>query len=320
MHSASSREMTPYVAVHSGREFLAQPSRWPAEPVPLAPGGCEGVFTEIILPDMHLTVTRNLQQLGIFGSCPKASYTFSFYHGMRTDGRINGENLPAGYSIFVRERQYDLSIPPLTFVSISIAKNVLDGLFASLYGMALAVPADDRIAVRDLPIAVASSAQLQRIADFCRNDPAHIGAPEVQQEIIEEAMEVVAPLVLAGPAVELDRATGCRHQLVKRAREIMISRIDQPLRIQGICDQLGVSRRALQYGFQDVLGLSPLNYLRQLRLTLARRKLRTASHKTEVGDVINRCGFGHAGRFSAAYRGAFGELPSETLKRSLPDA
>jgi len=35
-----------------------------------------------------------------------------------------------------------------------------------------------------------------------------------------------------------------------------------------------------------------------------------------VADVANRHGFWHMGQFAKDYRKTFGELPSETLKRS----
>jgi AraC-like DNA-binding protein len=56
-------------------------------------------------------------------------------------------------------------------------------------------------------------------------------------------------------------------------------------------------------------------YLQIRRLTLARRILRDGGGPGLVKQVALDCGFWHFGRFALAYRGQFGETPSETLAR-----
>jgi transcriptional regulator GlxA family with amidase domain len=57
-------------------------------------------------------------------------------------------------------------------------------------------------------------------------------------------------------------------------------------------------------------------YLRAVRLRRAHDRLLSADpHTATVAAVALRCGITHLGRFSAAYRAAFGELPSATLHR-----
>ncbi|WP_162256572.1 AraC family transcriptional regulator [Agromyces sp. Soil535] len=78
----------------------------------------------------------------------------------------------------------------------------------------------------------------------------------------------------------------------------------------------GVSVRALQSGFRDALDTSPLAFLRDRRLTHARRELEESSPRTgSVAEIAERWGFAHHGRFSVDYRRRFGEQPSQTLSR-----
>jgi AraC-like DNA-binding protein len=78
-----------------------------------------------------------------------------------------------------------------------------------------------------------------------------------------------------------------------------------------------VSVRALQSGFRDALDTSPLAFLRDRRLTHARRELAESSPRTgSVAEIAERWGFAHHGRFSVDYRRRFGEQPSQTLSRS----
>ena len=83
-----------------------------------------------------------------------------------------------------------------------------------------------------------------------------------------------------------------------------------------VCAKLEVSDRALRLCCNEHLGIGPHRYLHLRQLHLTRRALRYSSPGvTRVSDVARRYGFGGSGRFSAAYREQFGELPSETIRR-----
>jgi AraC family ethanolamine operon transcriptional activator len=110
-------------------------------------------------------------------------------------------------------------------------------------------------------------------------------------------------------------APGRRWAIVARAREAIVSRPDQPTSIADLCRIVGVSRRTLQYCFQDVLNVSPANFLRAVRLNGVRRMLRTAPSVTEAAAYW---GFWHFGHFSQDYAAMFGELPSQTHRRFQP--
>jgi len=108
-----------------------------------------------------------------------------------------------------------------------------------------------------------------------------------------------------------------RQQLVARARAYMEAHIDEVITVADLCVELGVSRRTLQYSFQDVLDLNPVKFLRAIRLNAVRRALKAAdqSRGATVADIAARWGFWHLSHFSAEYKAMFSELPSETLKR-----
>lgn len=104
-----------------------------------------------------------------------------------------------------------------------------------------------------------------------------------------------------------------RRLLVARARDRIESTPQEPITVAELCDAVHVSRRTLQACFQDVLGLSPLAYLRAMRLNGARRALAAGA---SVTDAALDWGFWHLGQFSADYRRMFGELPSKTVARA----
>lgn len=98
---------------------------------------------------------------------------------------------------------------------------------------------------------------------------------------------------------------------------------DDPMRVAGAADlaRIGcVSLRALEKGFIQAFGIPPMTYLRQVRLARARDELLHADPEAvTVSAVALRWGFGHLGRFSAAYQERYGEPPSRTLRRTSRD-
>jgi AraC-like DNA-binding protein len=88
-----------------------------------------------------------------------------------------------------------------------------------------------------------------------------------------------------------------------------------PLTTSTLARQCHVSVRTLQEGFQRHLGMSPMAYLRVVRLRRAHRDLRSAdpSHSSVV-SIAHRWGFTHLGRFAAAHKTMYGQTPLQTLR------
>jgi AraC-like DNA-binding protein len=80
---------------------------------------------------------------------------------------------------------------------------------------------------------------------------------------------------------------------------------------------LNVSRRTIEYVFQDLIGVSPQAYFTVRRLNLSKQALTEANpDETTVASIATRHGFYELGRFASLYRRYFGELPSITLRRT----
>jgi len=103
---------------------------------------------------------------------------------------------------------------------------------------------------------------------------------------------------------------------VRMAEEFMRARSDEPLSMAEVAREVGVGLRSLQLAFLEVRAMGPRDVLLQMRLERAHERLRVAGAADTVTSIALDCGFAHLGRFPAAYRIAFGELPTETLARS----
>ena len=105
--------------------------------------------------------------------------------------------------------------------------------------------------------------------------------------------------------------------IVDRALRVTGRHTEQPIRIASICRAAGISPRTLLRAFRAVHGVTPYRYLCSLRLIEAHRILSSPTGKpATVTEVATRFGFVELGRFAVAYRSAFGECPSDTLRRS----
>lgn len=103
-----------------------------------------------------------------------------------------------------------------------------------------------------------------------------------------------------------------RH--IRRAQAFVQAYAHEPLSAEQLAQEAGVSVRSLYAGFKEFLGVSPMRYLRDVRMERVRHELGSAD-SASVAGVALRWGFAHMGRFSQEYKKRYGETPSETLRR-----
>jgi AraC family ethanolamine operon transcriptional activator len=102
-----------------------------------------------------------------------------------------------------------------------------------------------------------------------------------------------------------------RRQVVAQARDYMLAHRGSNITVPELCEQVHVSRRTLQYCFEDVLGMSPNAYLRALRLNGVRRQLHDGR---AIGELAGEWGLCNFSQFSSDYRKLFGLSPSAAQK------
>ena len=96
----------------------------------------------------------------------------------------------------------------------------------------------------------------------------------------------------------------------------MCANADRDVRLEDIATEAGITPRGLQAAFRRELGVTPMTYLRHLRLEAVHRELRAArpGDRHTVGEVARRWGFTNVGRMAAEYRELYGTAPSTTLR------
>ena len=145
----------------------------------------------------------------------------------------------------------------------------------------------------------------------------HQAAPtRLQHDIVMMALLEILKVETPQPAKT--QSYHHRKKVVDCARQFLDSHLDEPVTVTQLCEITNVSRRTLQYSFESILGISPIQYLRMSRLNGVRRALVQVNHVSKntetVSGIASQWGFWHLSQFSKDYKQLFGEQPSQTLE------
>ncbi|NOR80433.1 MAG: helix-turn-helix domain-containing protein [Methyloprofundus sp.] len=147
----------------------------------------------------------------------------------------------------------------------------------------------------------------QQHADiFTRTKALH----SVEEDLLQQLLSVVRlPL-----AMSIKDSRQKRRQGFELALEFLREADLSSLSIPEICRKTGVSQRTLEYAFHEHLNLTPIRFIKKIRMHAIRRKLLVAhSNEVTIADTAYQHGIYDMSRFAAVYRNFFGELPSKTL-------
>ncbi len=105
---------------------------------------------------------------------------------------------------------------------------------------------------------------------------------------------------------------GHTHRIA-RAIERLRQGLDQPLRIEDVARELGMSVSGFHHHFKAVTAMSPLQFLKQLRLQEARRLM--LGEDLDAASAGYRVGYDDASHFSREYKSLFGLPPLRDVER-----
>jgi AraC-like DNA-binding protein len=130
------------------------------------------------------------------------------------------------------------------------------------------------------------------------------------------AAEIEAAAWLADIIVEHSGEAAVSEPTRRRVEQLerwVDAHLDETITLDRLCAVSGIGGRALQKSVMALRGQSPLEWVNARRLAAVRARLLKGPGGTAISDVALDCGINHLGRFSAAYRRAYGEPPSATL-------
>ncbi|HET7479190.1 MAG TPA: AraC family transcriptional regulator [Rubrobacteraceae bacterium] len=133
-------------------------------------------------------------------------------------------------------------------------------------------------------------------------------APLVKREIVYRLLRGEQGGRLRHTAV-----LGGHSHLIVRALERLREDFDQPLRIEDIAREFGMSVSGFHHHFKAVTAMSPLQFQKQLRLQEARRLM--LGEDLDAASAGYRVGYGDASHFTREYKRLFGAPPARDVER-----
>jgi AraC-like DNA-binding protein len=105
---------------------------------------------------------------------------------------------------------------------------------------------------------------------------------------------------------------GHAHRIV-RAIELLRTEFDQPLRVDDIAQELGMSVSSFHRHFKAVTAMTPLQFQKQMRLQEARRLM--LGEDLDAASAGYRVGYNDAAHFNREYKRLFGLPPLRDVER-----
>lgn len=197
-------------------------------------------------------------------------------------------------------------------------REALEQHAASMFGRSLYKPLEFHPTMSlDHPACAAWSSSAQHIFAEMQRSPQLFDLPLIRTQFEQTLMTTLLSWQPHSLRCELEQALPRllpRH--VKVAVDYMQAYPEQPITIETLAAVSAVSGRTLFAGFEKFLGLSPMRYLRDIRLERVRRDLLDPGQPHSVTEIATRWGFFQLGRLAAEYRRRYSETPRETLVRS----
>ncbi|WP_254504044.1 helix-turn-helix domain-containing protein [Duganella vulcania] len=303
---------------HDADELASKLTNWQQSYDQISSGLFHGALTELRLP--QLQVFRESLSQSVRQSCrvwPDAIWFGLPDHGATT--RINGRQTAADW-IMVQPGnvEFELVTPSAYSIYGIVASRELLVETARRHGCQIDW---ERVQSAEL-LQVDAQAQAKCLRILSQllpadgeGDSAADGAAQWQDTVLSTLLDMLDhSCVEPALAASLQR----RRHVVALAREYIMAHRSESITVPELCERVHVSRRTLQYCFEDVLGMSPMLYLRMVRLNGVRRQLQDGG---AIGDVAGSWGLSNFSQFSSDYRKLFGQCPSASLRsRSMAHA
>lgn len=226
-----------------------------------------------------------------------------------------GRSVRPGQSLsVVSGREFDLATRgrfDVAAVSVDLAD--LDAYSQRVEGEPLAWPPMSHAVFDDAAGDAALAELVLTVLATARDQPQRLDQAALQRSLRQALCDLLLARWPGRRPAAGDVTAATRQRVVRAARQYMAEHAEAAITVPELCEAIHVSRRTLQYAFQEVLGMSPVTYLRALRLNGVRRHLQRGGDEP-IADRAARWGFWHLSRFAADYRVLFGELPSDTLR------
>ncbi|WP_433741074.1 helix-turn-helix domain-containing protein [Pseudomonas putida] len=156
----------------------------------------------------------------------------------------------------------------------------------------------------------AMNAYFVNINSTAANQRSHCDSAHIESAFLISLLQALTP------KDRTELRTPTRRKVAAEAMNYIHANTKKALSMKALVAQLKTTTRSLHLGFVETFGISPMAYIRNLRLANVRRDLIRNTWPT-VTETAMHWNFHHLGRFSKTYQDAYGEIPSETSRRNV---
>ncbi|CAM3841067.1 AraC family transcriptional regulator [Roseateles saccharophilus] len=278
---------------------------WAQRYVQLSPGRMRSALVETTAPGLQVFRKWMSERVVQQGCLPAGRICFALLGQAGAgrpwmQGRELGENL-----VFVLRAGQDFMLQRprgMALLACSFAAEDFRGLLDARPWS----PAAAALLAR--PAVQAPGTELARLRSLLLARPSAASVFAALTEVFEAA---------ASPTCSIGSASAA--YVVAECHRLVAAGGDAPPDIAALARRLRISRRSLQNSFRQVADTTAVHYLRSLRLNAVRRRLLdTGAAELGVSEAAGDAGFEHLGHFGQRYRQLFGELPSQTFRKTAP--
>jgi AraC-like DNA-binding protein len=286
------------------------------------PGEFSARLTHAALPHVHLLrVTETLPRIAYFALPPDA-VCISFPTQADPRPVWAGEEQRFGDIVFHGrgQRLHQWTRSPIHWGLIAVDSGLLARYGKAHYEIDFVASSDGR-ALRPSQAAWTRLLKLHTSAGrVVETRPSTFVHAEAARALEHDLIHALADCLAEGEWLEGSPARREPARIMQRFEDELAAWPQPNVGVAEICAVLGVLEQTLRLCCRQFLGMAPARYLDLRRLARMRSALLDADQRAvSVAEVARRHGFASTGPIAAAYRTAFGETPSMTLKRAGPN-
>lgn len=277
----------------------------------LEPGQFNGELIEVISEEVMVSTHKMNQSLLQIGTSLKGYTTFILPGNMSQDFSWRSQRLSGKRIGLLRSNMKHFTVLPTNFFAtlISLSNRYFCDLIIKLkYDVNLIKVIQQREMIE---IDHEDAYKIQQIViELCNSE-------HIDSDLLTDELPVLLFKAIENVKDTLQNSITSRPKDMNfgRAIDFIDKNLKQKLNSEIVCSACGISERNLRYLFQEMIGLSPMRYIKCLRLNKIRKEILNNNNEFDIGLIVTNWGINHYGYFAADYKKLFGVLPSDTLKQ-----